>query len=172
MCICSCSEYRIPWELKTRPLLQLQMFARLLQFASPFLFTLSLSLCFFAYKTRHQGQTLELISEASGSLGGDSFRFFWQVITEAVWWKSRRTIVTTFPLSFFFQRLHPVDGNPFCVPPPFCWNSEEILVTHLTPVQLSCTFLTPRSPSMSPNLEPVSCWWNATASTFTQVPWV
>ncbi len=121
--ICTCSEYRISWKLKTShvaPFATADVWrimclcekVRLLQC----ILLSSLPLCFLAYKTRHQGQTSGLMSEASGSLGGDSFRFFWQVITEPLWWKSCCTIVTTFPLFFFFQRLHLLDGNYFCVP--------------------------------------------------------
>lgn len=52
-----------------------------------------------AYKTRQQGQTSGLVCEASGSLGWDSFRFFWQVITEALWSNSCYTITTVLCLS-------------------------------------------------------------------------
>lgn len=158
--ICTCSEYRISWKLKTRhvaPFLQLQMSDALCAFcknccsvlyfpASP---PVALPpLCFLAYKTRHQGQTSGLISKASGSLGGDSFRFFWQVITEAVWWKDRRTIVTTFPL--FFPEVAYSGWEIFlCSPSDGIWRKYRPVGN--TP-DTCATFLTPQSWSEVPNL--------------------
>lgn len=62
---------------------------------------------------------------------GDSFRFFWQVITGVFWWKDRSTIVTTFPL--FSEDAHTGPALLPCRPSGGIWRKYQPK-THLAPV--------------------------------------